>query len=131
MLESEEAILSMLRAYQKAIESGGRADAQQYCLSPLAYIDEHGARLCEQYPYDPQKLRRATGFDHADLKHTIVHASESKAHVLLEGTRHRADGSVIERIDAIYVVHKLEADWKISAFSGVRTSVQSTQAPDS
>jgi hypothetical protein len=116
-----EEILATLRAYQSAIEQGGREEAQSYCTTPVGYIDDRGTQLCNRYPYDPEKLRENTGFHHANLQYNIIHADKAKAHVLLEGTRHRADKSVIERIDAVYIVNKIEGAWKISAFSGIRS----------
>ena len=69
---------------------------------------------------DPEKLRELTGFHHAKMTYTILHSDEKKAHVLVEGTRHRADDSRIEAVDAIYILQKRNGQWKIAAFSGIR-----------
>jgi len=46
---------------------------------------------------------------------------ETKAHVQIDATRMRADDSPIEVVGAYYILQKRDGDWKIAAFSGVRT----------
>ena len=74
----------------------------------------------ERYPFDPERMREATGFDHPKTETRIVHLEETRAHLTIEGTRHRQDGSVIESIDSFYILHKKDGEWGVSVFSGIR-----------
>jgi hypothetical protein len=115
-----EKIISILKAYQTAFESGQRSDAEAFVHLPVAYITDDSVQMRERYPFDPAKLRALTGFHHAAMTYTMVHQDQNRAHVLVEGTRHRADNSVIEAVNAVYVMQCRDGAWKIAAFSGIR-----------
>ena len=114
-------VMAAFDDYMAAFQSGTREQVQAFTHLPVAYIGENDVQLRERYPFDPVKLREATGFHHADLEVDIVHIDEQKAHMLLDGTRHRVDCSVIERIQSIYIFQKRNGVWKVAAFSGIRT----------
>lgn len=114
-------VLALLKRYQEAIETGGRDDIQQMVHLPVAYIAEDDVQMRDRYPFDPAKLREATGFHHGESNYDVVHIDETKAHVVINATRMRADGSPIERVGAFYILQKRDGEWKIAAFSGIRT----------
>ena len=124
MTRRDELIAEVMTAfdrYMAAFQSGTRDDVQAVTHLPVAYITEDDVQLRERYPFDPVKLREATGFHHVDLKADILHIDEQKAHMLLEGIRCRADNSAIERIESFYIFQKRDGAWKVAAFSGIRT----------
>ena len=109
-----------MRRYNAAFVSGTRADLQELVHLPVIYVSETEAQVREKYPFDPERMREATGFHHPETETRIVHLEETRAHLIIEGTRHRSDGSVIESIDSFYILHKRDDEWKVSVFSGVR-----------
>jgi hypothetical protein len=114
------AVEAFMDRYHAAFEHGTRDDLQELVHLPVAYISEEEVQLRERYPFDPVRMREATGFHHAEAVTRVVHVETGRAHVVIEGTRHRADGSVIESIDAFYILHDRGDGWKVSAFSGIR-----------
>ena len=115
-------VLSIMRAYQTAIETGNRDDVQRFVHLPVAYITEDTIQLRDRYPFDPEKLRDLTEFHHADMAYDVIHIDETKAHIVVSGQRKRADDSSIETIEAVYVLQQRDSVWKIVAFSGIRTA---------
>lgn len=118
VLKSE--IEAFMERYNAAFTSGTRDDLQQLVHLPVIYVSETEAQVRERYPFDPERMREATGFHHPETSTTIVHLEETRAHLTIEGTRHRADGSIIESIDSFYILHKRDDEWKVSVFSGIR-----------
>ncbi len=114
-------VMDLLHRYQDAIETGSRDDIQTMVHLPVAYIAEDSVQLRERYPFDPAKLREATGFHHGCSTYNVVHVDETKAHVQIDATRLRADDSPIEVVGAFYILQKRGGEWKIAVFSGVRT----------
>ncbi len=114
-------VMELLHAYQDAIETGSRDEIQTMVHLPVAYITEDSVQMRERYPFDPAKLREATGFHHGNSIYNVVHIDETKAHVQIDATRMRADDSPIEVVGAFYILQKRGGEWKIAAFSGVRT----------
>ena len=106
--------------YNEAFVSGTRDDLEALVHLPVIYVSETEAQVRERYPFDPERMREATGFHHPNTTTTIVHLEEARAHLTIEGTRHRQDGSIIESIDSFYILHKRDGAWKVSVFSGVR-----------
>lgn len=113
-------IEDFMEGYNRAFASGTRADLEAMVNLPVIYVAEEEAQVREKYPFDPEKMRAATGFHHPETTTTIVHLESTRAHLQIEGTRHRADGSVIESIDSFYILHKGDDGWKVSVFSGIR-----------
>ncbi len=114
-------VMDLLHRYQQAIETGTRDEIQTMVHLPVAYITEDDVQMRERYPFDPEKLRQATGFHHGNSTYNVVHVDETKAHVQIDATRMRADDSPIEVVGAYYILQKRDGEWKIAAFSGVRT----------
>ena len=120
--KERERVLSIMRAYQTAIETGDRDDVQRFVHLPVTYIAEDSVQLRERYPFDPEKLRDLTGFHHGDMTYDVIHIDGTKAHIVVTGQRKRADDSTIETIEAVYVLQQRDGVWKIVAFSGIRTA---------
>jgi len=114
-------VLSIMRDYQTAFETGTRDDVQRFVHLPVAYITEDSVQLRDRYPFDPEKLRQQSNFDHVDMACDVIHIDETKAHVLITGQRKRADDSLIETVESVYIFQRRDGVWKIAAFSGVRT----------
>lgn len=122
--ELEAEIGEFMSRYNKAFATGTRDDLQQLVHLPVIYVSETEAQVRDRYPFDPEKLRAASDFDHPNTETRIVHLEETRAHLTIEGTRHRADDSVIESIDSFYILHKRDGAWKVSVFSGIRGARQ-------
>lgn len=118
--ELEAEIDEFMGRYNAAFVSGTRDDLEALVHLPVIYVSETEAQVRERYPFDPERMREATGFHHPETETRIVHLEENRAHLIIEGTRHRADGSVIESIDSFYILHKRDGEWKVSVFSGIR-----------
>jgi hypothetical protein len=118
VLEAE--IDSFMIEYNAAFVSGTRDDLQALVHLPVIYVSETDAQVRETYPFDPQRMREAIEFHHPETTTKIVHIEENRAHLTIEGTRHRADGSVIESIDSFYILNKRDGKWGVSVFSGIR-----------
>jgi hypothetical protein len=118
--ELEAEIHEFMGRYNAAFTDGTRDDLQQLVYLPVIYVSETEAQVRDRYPFDPARMREASGFHHPETKTTIVHLEETRAHLTIEGTRHREDGSIIESIDSFYILHKRDGEWKVSVFSGVR-----------
>ena len=118
VLEAE--IDSFMIEYNAAFVSGTRDDLQALVHLPVIYVSETEAQVRETYPFDPQRMREAIEFHHPETTTKIVHIEENRAHLTIEGTRHRADGSVIESIDSFYILNKRDGKWGVTVFSGIR-----------
>ena len=116
----EREIDDFMKQYNEAFVSGTREDLQELVHLPVTYVSETEAQLRERYPFDPEKMREVTGFHHPETEVRIVQLEETRAHLTIEGTRHRQDGSIIESIDSFYILHKIEGRWGVSVFSGIR-----------
>ncbi|MFN0030240.1 MAG: hypothetical protein ACKV2O_24065 [Acidimicrobiales bacterium] len=109
-----------MERYHQAFLHGTRDDLQLLVHSPVIYITETDVQVRERYPFDPVKLRAATDFHHGETETRFVHIEPTRAHVLIEGTRHRADGSAIESIQSVYILQDRGEGWRVAAFSGIR-----------
>lgn len=114
--------LDTMDAYMAAFETADLAEMTRHIHLPITYIAEDHVRTMDRYPFNPVKLKEATGYDHSKVDIDIIAGDAQKAHTRIKGTRHRADGSVIEKIDAIYILQDRGDGWKIAAFSGVRSA---------
>jgi hypothetical protein len=62
---------------------------------------------------------RKDGWHHTEWDKTeVVYATEAKAHVAVDFTRYREDGSVIGRYFSLYIVTCQDGHWGIQAGSG-------------
>jgi hypothetical protein len=118
--ELEAEIREFMDRYNAGFAGGTRDDLQALVNLPVIYVSETEAQVRDRYPFDPVRLREATGFHHPNTEFRIVHLEETRAHLTVEGTRHREDDSVIESIDSFYILHKNDGEWKVSVFSGIR-----------
>lgn len=117
------AALEFMERYNAAFRQGTRDDLQALVHLPVAYISETDVQFRDRYPFDPVKLRASSGFHHAETTTQVVHLEETRAHLLIEGTRHRPDGSVIESIQSFYILQDRGEGWKVAAFSGIRGAI--------
>lgn len=113
-------IEAFMERYNEAFVSGTRDDLEALVHLPVIYVAEDGAQVRDRYPFDPVKMREVLGLAEPQTTQTVVHVEETRAHLVIEGTRHRTDGSVIESIDSFYILHKRDGEWKVSVFSGIR-----------
>jgi hypothetical protein len=68
----------------------------------------------ETWMNNTYKTLRDAGWDHSSwTRRRIIHISDSKAHVDTEFTRYRKDGTVIARIESLYIVTKENGRWGI------------------
>ena len=116
-------VLAVLHAYQEALEHGTREDLQKHVHLPVAYVTEDNVQMRERYPFDPQKLRVAMDFHHSNSEYAVMHIDETKAHIAITATRMREDDCPIEYVEAFYILQNRNNQWKIAAFSGIRTAV--------
>ena len=121
-LEAE--IEEFMDRYNAAFVTGTRDDLEALVHLPVIYVAETEAQVRERYPFDPERMREVMGFHHPETETRIVHLEETRAHLVIEGTRHREDGSIIESIDSFYILHKRDDAWKVSVFSGIRGARQ-------
>lgn len=114
-------VCDVLNRYTEAFERGDLEGVSAHVRFPVTYIGDDTVSSFDRYPFDPARLKAKTGFDHTRINLDVVAVDDKKAHVMLNGTRHRADGSAIEGIEAVYILLNGGDGWKIAAFSGVRT----------
>ena len=115
-------VLAVLHEYQEALEYGTREDLQKHVHLPVVYVTEDNVQLRDRYPFDPQKLRVAMDFHHSNAEYAVMHIDETKAHIAITATRMREDDSPIENVEAFYILQNRDDQWKIAAFSGIRTA---------
>lgn len=118
--ELEAEVMEVMERYNEAFVSGTRDDLQALVHLPVMYVTEEEVQVRDRYPFDPVKMREVLQLAKPQTTHTVAHIEETRAHLVIEGTRHRTDGSVIESIDSFYILHKKEGEWKVSMFSGIR-----------
>jgi hypothetical protein len=114
----------VLEDYIKVFLDGTREDLHAYVHLPVVYLSEDGAQLRERYPFDPVKLREVTGLAHSQADIDVIHADNTKAHVVMNVVRKRADGSPLEGVQALYILQDRGDGWKIAAFSGIRSPAE-------
>ena len=117
-LEAE--VMATMAAYHDGFIDGTRDDLQALVHLPVIYVDETDVRVCDRYPFDPVKLRTLTEFSYSDTETSITHLEPTRAHLTIEGTRHREDGSVLESIQSFYILQNRGQGWKVAMFSGIR-----------
>ncbi|MHC4909361.1 MAG: hypothetical protein ACYTF9_06545 [Planctomycetota bacterium] len=111
---------AVVKAYVAALQTGTRDELEAFCRLPVTRVTDDDVALCERFPFDPVRWREATGVVRSNLMIDVVHVDERKAHVLVDGTCCRADGSVAEHLGAIYVLHRLAGEWKIRLLTEIR-----------
>ena len=115
-------VMRRMDDYTLAFLKGTREDAQAFVKLPVAYVAESEVQMHERYPFDPVTLRQESGLHHLDGPIEVIHVSSTKAHVLIEAMRKRADDSSIEALRSIYIWqrHDVNSQWLITVFSGIK-----------
>lgn len=87
---------------------------------PIVHIQNGTISMHETYPIDPQQLMIEKNWDHtSDWKFEVTAANEKQAHAVASSIRRRADGSIIEYVDAFYAFTNTTDGWKMFAVSDV------------
>lgn len=87
---------------------------------PIVHIQNGTLSMHDTYPIDPQQLMIEKGWDHtSDWKFEVKAANEKQAHAVASSIRRRADGSIIEYVDAFYAFTNTKDGWKMFAVSDV------------
>lgn len=120
----EQAALAVVDRYLAALNARDTAGIRDAFNFPHFRIRADGELVRYETPgdYDFQAFFSRTGpdgWDHTKWDSTkVVFATRGKAHVAVDFTRYRADGSIIGRYFSLYVVTHLEAHWGIQFGSG-------------
>lgn len=87
---------------------------------PIVHIQNGTVSMHDTYPIDPQQLKIEKDWDHtSDWKFEVTAANEKQAHAVASSIRRKADGSIIEYVDAFYAFTKTSDGWKMFAVSDV------------
>jgi ketosteroid isomerase-like protein len=131
MITTEEISRELEAFYQSYIAAFNREDIDAFTESfayPYAWISgRHGLSQCAT----EGDHQRSFGKIMADLKERgwvrsnidqlkVWALAEDLAMILADVTRHKADGSVLERVRACYTVRRDAKGWKIVTLSEVR-----------
>jgi ketosteroid isomerase-like protein len=131
MITTEEISRELEAFYQSYIAAFNREDIDAFTQSfayPYAWISgRHGLSQCAT----EGDHQRSFGKIMADLKERgwvrsnidqlkVWALAEDLAMILADVTRHKADGSVLERVRACYTVRRDAKGWKIVTLSEVR-----------
>jgi ketosteroid isomerase-like protein len=131
MITTEEISRELEAFYQSYIAAFNREDIDAFTESfayPYAWISgRHGLSQCAT----EGDHQRSFGKIMADLKERgwvrsnidqlkVWALAEDLAMILADVTRHKADGSVLERVRACYTVQRDAKGWKIVTLSEVR-----------
>jgi ketosteroid isomerase-like protein len=131
MITTEEIARELGAFYQSYIAAFNREDIDAFtesCGYPYAWISgRHGLSQCAT----EGDHQRSFGEIMADLKERgwvrsnvdqlkVWALAEDLAMILADVTRHKADGSVLERVRACYTVRRDAKGWKIVTLSEVR-----------
>lgn len=111
---------AFMERYHEAFLHGTRDDLQKLVHQPVMYVTETDVQVRERYPFDPEKLRSATGLDRTEGTTTFLHIEDTRAHLVIEGTRLRVDGSAIGSIRSVYILQDRGDGWKVAVFSGIQ-----------
>ena len=111
---------AFMHRYHEAFLHGTRDDLQKLVHEPVIYVTENDVQVRERYPFDPEKLRAATGLHRTEGTTEFLHIESTRAHAVIEGTRLRADGSAIGTIRSFYILQDRGDGWKVAVFSGIQ-----------
>lgn len=123
-LEVETEALAVVERYLDAINARDTDAIRDACNFPHLRIGPDATLTRYEQPsdYSFDSFFSRTGPDGWDYtkwdESRAVFASEKKAHVAVEFTRYRADGSVIGRYFSLYVVTLQDGHWGIQFGSG-------------
>lgn len=126
--EADDALRGALEATDRFLEGFNRADVDLH-VGALAFphvrlaggrvrIWEDPAEAARALEAAIGALRERAGWDHSSWDHRrAVHIGHDKVHLDVQFTRWRADGSVIGRYPAVYVVVRAGDRWAIQCRS--------------
>ena len=115
--ELEAEVLAVLKRFIAALDGGTRDDLDAFCRLPVARVEADAVSHCAHFPLDPVRRREATGARRSNVMIDVVHVDSHKAHVLVDGNRCTADGTVVGSIADLYVLQRLAGEWKIVLLS--------------
>lgn len=114
-------VVETLDKYIRIFETGNIDDVTPFVKFPMTYISENKLSILEDYPFDPARLREKIGFHRSEASYQVLGLDENKAHVNITAIRYRTDDTAIEKIEAVYILLKIDTAWKIVLISGVRS----------
>ncbi len=117
----DSSVLAAFEAYSEAFRNGDLPGINEHVHYPLAFIADGTVSIVKEFPLDPNVLRTSKGWaNNEGAEIELLASSDTKAHVILRNLRRlRADGSLIEEVNAFYAFTKTAAGWKINAMSGI------------
>ena len=122
--DTEQAALAAVDRYLAALNSRDTEAIRDAFNFPHTRVRANGelARYETAEDYDFSSFFSQTGpqgWDHTKWDAVrVVFASEGKAHVTVDFTRYRADGSIIGRYFSLYIVTNQTGHWGIQLGSG-------------
>lgn len=117
--ELEAEVIAVLKRFITALDGGTRDDLDAFCRLPVARVGVDAVGHCAHFPLDPAQRREATGASRSNVMIDVVHVAPHKAHVLVDGNRCAADGTVVDSIADLYVLQRLAGEWKIVLVSSL------------
>ena len=117
----ERAVFSVLDDFIAAFNhQDAKAEAANYQFphyrlanGVMSVWDRPGAEV-ESWMDGTYKTLRELGFDHSSwTRRKIIHLSDSKVHVDTEITRYLKDGTVLAKLDSLYILTKENGRWGI------------------
>lgn len=126
----DDFIAAFSRGDAKAEEATYQFPHYRLANGVMSVWDRPGAEI-EAWMNGTYKTLRESGFDHSSwTRRKAIHVSESKVHVDTEFTRYRKDGSVLAKVDSLYIVTKEGGRWGIkmrSSFDQVIAALGDTK----
>ena len=114
----DQEILEVVDEYLAAFNACDLPRLEKVLKCPLALIGNGEVSISERYFIDFDKFIAATGWDHSKWDdRRVVQMSDKTAHVAAKASRYRSDGSLIEVVEALYVLTKQPGGWKFVGFS--------------
>ncbi|OWU85196.1 hypothetical protein ATO6_09175 [Oceanicola sp. 22II-s10i] len=122
MADVERDVFGVLDAFMAALNAQDSAGMQATFHFPHYRLSTSGVQVYEtadDYGIEVFKNRADTGeWDHSAWDHKrIVHADDNKAHVDVQFTRYRKDGSVIGVYPSLWIVTRIGGRWGVQARS--------------
>ena len=131
MISAEEISTELEAFYQSYIAAFNREDIDAFTESfayPYAWITgRHGLTQCATESDHQRSFGKIMadlkerGWARSDINQLKAWAlAEDLAMILADATRYKADGSILERVRACYIVRRGAKGWKIVALSEVK-----------
>ncbi|MDF1854777.1 hypothetical protein [Pseudooceanicola sp.] len=122
MADVEQAALKVLDDFMVALNAQDSDGMRATLHFPHYRLSTSGVQVyekAEDYGVDTFLARSDTGGWHhsAWTRRTIIHADANKAHLDVEFTHYRADGSVIGVYPSLWIVTRIDGRWRVQARS--------------